>query len=158
MEWWENEGFDQVNELSTKLVDKTFQKRLDQISSGNYNSKKTMNAQMRTVQGYNKRLGHGRDVGYELHDAAVYGQGRRDGVADFKDKISGRTAMAMTGAAVGYTAYKGGKALYNKFKNRNKGEEGDAKAANEGWSWYDDPGAMSIMESYFDEFADADMQ
>ena len=139
MEWWENDNYEQVDEISKELATRAWNKRMMQaaIPFNNPYKKQNINAQMRTGIAYGKRVDQGHMI---------------------KTGVASSAARAAATGALAYGAYKGGKALYNKVKNRNKGEEGDAKAANEGWSWYDDPGAMSIMESYFDEFADADMQ
>ena len=138
MEWWEN-SYEPVSELSQNTVKNAWNKRMlrGAIPGTDPFGKKSDVGKVNTAVAYGKRL-------------------PTDHLA--KTGLASTAARTAATGALAYGAYKGGKALYNKFKNRNKGKEEDAKAANEGWSWYDDPGAMSIMESYFDEFADADMQ
>ena len=55
-----------------------------------------------------------------------------------------------------YGAYRAGKYAYNKLKGNNQQQQPQAPA-KESFDWSDDPDAMDIMESYFSEFADADM-
>ncbi len=132
MEWWENDRFDQVNE--TIVIPKD-----DDIMS--------------YLHGHDSGYASGMDKGHSSGFRRGYSLAKRVHKNDvIKGRAQGAAGMAAAGVAA-YGAYKGGKALYKKFKNRNTDKE--EKAANE--SWYNDPGAQQIMEAYFSEFADADI-
>jgi len=132
MEWWENDRFDQVNE--TIVIPKD-----DDVMS--------------YIHGHDSGYASGMDKGHSSGFRRGYSLAKRVHKNDvIKGRAQGAAGMAAAGVAA-YGAYKGGKALYKKFKNRNTDKE--EKAANE--SWYNDPGAQQIMESYFSEFADADI-
>ena len=165
MEWWNRSDYEPVDELSKATYQKAFNRRMARATFGldSGYSGKTDKAQTRNALNYHKKIG---TSGMALPMAG---------------SVAARTAMA---AGAAYGAYKGGKALYNKFKKRNKGEEPEQPAhikgsANtkrggysefegngkvrecgtncESWDWTDDPGAQQIMEAYFSEFADADI-
>ena len=136
MEWWENDRFDQVNE--TIVIPKD-DDTISYIHGHNTGYEKGEHIGLRA--GHSNGFRRGYSLAKRVHKNDV-----------IKGRAQGAAGMAVAGAAA-YGAYKGGKALYKKFKNRNTDKE--EKAANE--SWYNDPGAQQIMEAYFSEFADADI-
>jgi hypothetical protein len=145
MEWWESNDYEAVHEIGDTW---SSDKRKD-VAARIYDR----NARRLVSGGDPNKL---QDRNYRAMALELGGNGKTVRQAK-KARIVGKAiaggTVAATGVAVGYGLYKGGKSLYNKVKNRNTDKE--EKAANE--SWYDDPGAISIMESYFSEFADADI-
>jgi hypothetical protein len=136
MEWWENDGYEAVDEFGGRV-----------------------NIGGRQFAG-NVGL-HG--VGASYRNT----KGEKTSVHANKKQLLGT-------AAAGVGAYKVGKWAYNKFKGKNQApaqqppqnQQQNAQAQDqpaegctncEGFSWIEDPGAQHIMESYFSEFADADM-
>ena len=100
-------------------------------------------------------------AGYKMGKEKGFQQGYGAGKTVGTIKGAAGTAAA---AGAAYGAYKAGKWAYNKLRGKNNQADASGAGAQEcgtnceSASWVNDPGALSIMEGYFSEFADADIK